>query len=132
MRRYSTPLVLSCTALAWILVQAPAASQRASTSQPGLVGTVRSGAGKPIEGVAVSARAHQGTTITTSVWTDQNGYYYFPPLDDGRYQLWAQAVGFDRPVAEQTVAGGKRVEQNFTLKPIDNYLFQLSSAEWLE
>src|SRR5207237_6653942 len=39
---------------------------------------------------------------------------------------------FDRPVAEQTIAGEKKIEQNFTLKPIENYLYQLSSAEWLE
>lgn len=131
MHRYTTPMLLLGIMVAVLWVQAPAGSQRASTDQAGLVGTVRSADGKPMEGVAVSARAPQGTT-TMSVWTDQNGYYYFPPLDDGRYEIWAQAVGFDRPVAEQTLVGGRRVEQNFTLKPIEDYLFQLSSAEWLE
>jgi streptogramin lyase len=117
-----------CAAVLWAGLHA----QTPSPANTGLVGTVKSADGKPMEGVAVSARARQGRTITTSVWTDQNGQYYFPTLDDGQYQIWAQAVGFDRPVAEQTMAGDRKVEQNFTLKPIQNYLFQLSSAEWLE
>ena len=37
-------------------------------------------------GVAVSAKA-DGTTITTSVYTDETGSYYFPPLPPGKYQL---------------------------------------------
>lgn len=117
-----------CAAVFWagLLAQTP------SPASTGLVGTVKAADGKPMEGVAVSARARQGRTITTSVWTDQNGQYYFPTLDDGQYQIWAQAKGFDRPVAEQTIAGNKKIEQNFTLKPIENYLYQLSSAEWLE
>jgi streptogramin lyase len=112
-----------------------AAALGAQTPSPpatGLVGRVRSADGKPMEGVAVSARLQKGATSTISVWTDQNGYYYFPSLDDGQYQIWAQAVGFDRPVADQKLAKTTTVEQNFTLKPIENYLYQLSSAEWLE
>ena len=96
-----------------------------------LTGTVKGADGKPMEGVAVSARA-QGASITTSVWTNQNGAYAFPALDGGRYRVWAQAVGFDRPVAEAAIAPGKGVQQDFTLKPLPNILpRQLSTAEWL-
>ena len=96
-----------------------------------LTGTVKGSDGKPMEGVAVSARA-QGASITTSVWTNQNGAYAFPALDGGRYRVWAQAVGFDRPIAEATIAPGKGVQQDFTLKPLPNIVpQQLSTAEWL-
>src|SRR5438067_1823422 len=60
-----------------------------------LTGTVKGADGKPMEGVDVSAKA-AGSTITTSVWTNQNGAYAFPVLDAGQYRVWAQAVGFDR------------------------------------
>ena len=75
-----------------------------------LTGTVMDSDGQLMEGVTVSARA-EGTPITTSVWTDQDGAYAFPVLDGDRYSVWAQAVGFDRPVAEAPQ--------------------QLSTAEWL-
>src|SRR5215475_12579144 len=44
-----------------------------------LSGTVASAAGEKLGGVTVSAKAH-GSTITTSVYTDEQGGYYFPPL----------------------------------------------------
>lgn len=97
-----------------------------------LTGTVKDADGKPMEGVAVSAKA-QGATITTSVWTNQNGAYAFPTLDTGRYRVWAQAVGFDRPVADAAVATGKPMQQDFTLKPLQTFINrQLSTAEWIE
>ena len=48
-----------------------------------LSGTITSSAGKPMAGVTVSVKA-QGATITTTVFTDQHGNYYFPPLPAGR------------------------------------------------
>ena len=47
-----------------------------------------------MEGVAVSARAVD-RSYTTSVFTDDRGEYVFPPLDSGRYEVWAQAVGYE-------------------------------------
>ena len=44
-----------------------------------------------MEGVTVSARA-TGSSITTSVFTDADGQYFFPPLSEGRHKVWAQAV----------------------------------------
>ena len=51
----------------------PAVSQSPAPGSE-LTGTVKGADGKPMEGVAVSARA-QGSPITTSVWTNQNGAY---------------------------------------------------------
>jgi streptogramin lyase len=58
-----------------------------------LTGSIASATGQKLEGVQVSAKK-EGSTITTSVYTDQNGDYFFPPLADGKYRVWAQALGF--------------------------------------
>src|SRR5713226_9087597 len=51
-----------------------------------LIGTIRSTTGKPMEGVTISARElHK--TFTTSVFTDQQGNYYFPLLEKGQYRI---------------------------------------------
>src|SRR5262249_54798646 len=57
-----------------------------------LRGSVAWAAGEPMGGVTVSAKA-DGTTITTTVFTDDSGRYYFPPLANGAYRVWAQALG---------------------------------------
>ena len=53
-------------------------------------GTVTDADGSPMEGVIVSAR-ESDQSFTTSVFTDSEGYYYFPSLDTGQYAVWAQA-----------------------------------------
>jgi streptogramin lyase len=125
-------VILLALALAALALPAslPAISQSPAPSKE-LTGTVKDANGQPMEGVAVSARA-AGSPIRTSVWTNQDGAYAFPALDAARYEVSAQAVGFDRPVAEATVAPGNSVRQDFTLKPLPNIVGpQLSSAEWL-
>jgi hypothetical protein len=63
-----------------------------------LTGTVTSAAGEKMGGVTVSAKA-EGSTVTTSVFTDETGNYYFPPLPNGQYRVWAQALTYERPTA---------------------------------
>ena len=58
-----------------------------------LAGTITSAAGEKMGGVTVSAKA-EGSTITTSVYTDEAGGYYFPALPEGKYRVWAQALTF--------------------------------------
>ena len=48
-----------------------------------LTGAVTSAAGEKMGGVTVSAKA-EGATITTSVFTDESGNYYFPALPNGK------------------------------------------------
>jgi streptogramin lyase len=115
--------------LAALLYVGVSAAQAASLSSTGLMGTVKSSDGKPLEGVPVSAKA-QGSTITTSVYTNQNGEYYFPVLPDGQYRIWAQTVGFELTRAEQTISSGKKIQQDFALKPFTDAWKQLSDAEW--
>jgi hypothetical protein len=69
-----------------------------------LSGTVTSAAGERMDGVTVSAKA-EGSTITTSVFTDETGGYYFPPLPEGKYRVWAQALSFE--TAKNTIELGR-------------------------
>src|SRR4051794_3557045 len=59
-----------------------------------LTGAISSASGQKLEGVTVSAK-QEGSTITTSVYPDESGTYYSPPLPAGKYQVWAQALGFE-------------------------------------
>src|SRR5262245_28249302 len=75
----------------------------AQSAGPTLTGAIRSAGGARMEGVTVSARAG-GSSITTSVFTDADGEYYFPPLPEGRYKVWAQAVGYETGRTEVSLA----------------------------
>ena len=108
-----------------------------ASSVGSLAGTVKSADGQPMEGVAVSARADGPTTITTTVYTNQEGRYMFPPLtspmERGQYHVWAQAVGFAAGRATARLSAGQPVAQDFTLTPIEDFAKgkQLSGVEWL-
>ncbi|MFL5095582.1 MAG: carboxypeptidase regulatory-like domain-containing protein [Xanthobacteraceae bacterium] len=80
-----------------------------------LSGTITSAAGEAMGGVTVSAKA-DGGTITTTVFTDEAGTYYFPALAAGKYRVWAQALGFETAKGEVDLAAGRR--QDFSLKPM--------------
>jgi hypothetical protein len=58
-----------------------------------LSGAVAAQSGEKLGGVTVSAKL-DGSNITTSVYSDETGNYYFPPLAAGKYRIWAQALGF--------------------------------------
>jgi streptogramin lyase len=66
----------------------------ASAADHVLSGTIASPTGEKLGGVTVSARL-EGSPITTSVYTDESGNYYFPPMAAGKYKVWAQALGFE-------------------------------------
>ena len=111
---------------------APAAAQAAGPTP--LAGIVTAPSGEPMPGVAVSARA-EGTPITTSVFTDDTGRYYFPPLapplEGGRYRVWAQAVGYESASADVVLGPARRMAQDFTLSAAADFTHQLSGVEWL-
>jgi streptogramin lyase len=68
--------------------------------------------------VTVSAKA-EGSLITTTVFTDEAGAYYFPALPQGKYKVWAQALSFETAKGEVDLAAARR--QNFTLNPIKEF-----------
>src|SRR5215469_9591265 len=71
-----------------------------------LTGSITSASGSKLEGVQVSAKK-EGSTITTSVYTDQNGQYFFPAMADGKYRVWAQALGFETVKGEVDLTGAR-------------------------
>src|SRR5436190_1945188 len=80
-----------------------------------LTGAIVSSSGQKLEGVTVSAKP-EGSTITTSVYTDGAGNYYFPPLPAGKYRVWAQALGFARSNGAVELSAARR--HDFTLQDI--------------
>ena len=97
---------------------------------PMLSGAIHTAAGGQLEGVAVSARART-RTFTTTVFTDEQGAYLFPPLENGEYRVWAQAVGYDAGRATVNVDTMSHRRQDFTLQTIDDFTSQLSGTEWM-
>ena len=93
-----------------------------------LTGTVKSGAGAKLNGVTVSARL-ENTTITASVFTDEDGAYYFPALNAGHYDVWAQADGFE--IARGSVDLSATKHHDFILNPAKEFEQQLSGDQIL-
>ena len=101
----------------------------AQTGGPALTGLVRSASGERMEGVTVSARA-AGSTVTTSVFTDADGEYFFPPLADGKYRVWAQAVGYEAGRTELSVAT-TIARWDVSLQTRKDFELQLPADRWL-
>src|SRR5215475_3357045 len=96
-----------------------------------LAGTVTSAAGEKMAGVTVSAKA-EGSPITTSVYTDEAGGFFFPPLPEGKYRVWAQALTYQ--TAKGSVDLTKATHQDFVLTPMTNqedWIRQLPGDEFL-
>ena len=87
-----------------------------------LSGTITSSAGEKLGGVTVSAKP-VGGTVTTTVFTDASGDYYFPPLPAGKYRLWAQAISFQTAKADVDLAAPRK--QGFVLTPTKDFVRQL-------
>ena len=83
-----------------------------------LNGLVKSSAGEVMGGVTVSAKA-DGATITTTVFSDEAGGYYFPPLPSGKYRVWAQALSFATAKSEIDLAVNRH--QDFALQPLTGF-----------
>src|SRR5215469_14113864 len=61
-----------------------------------LSGAVKSASGEAMGGVTVSAKSG---TITTTVFSDEAGNYYFPPLPAGQYRVWRRRLALRPPRA---------------------------------
>jgi streptogramin lyase len=97
------------------LVLAVALAPTVASADQLLTGAITGPTGQKLEGVQVSAKK-EGATITTSVYTDLNGEYFFPAMADGKYQVWAQALGFQTNKGEVDLSATKK--QNFQLAAI--------------
>ena len=127
LERFIEVLLLAIVAGVAALSGAPRA-YGANESAAFLTGTVKSDSGEKMSGVTVSAKA-EGRTITTSVFTDQQGDFYFPPMEPGKYKIWAQADTFDTARAEVSLAATRH--QDFVLKPMKDFQRQLTGDQLL-
>src|ERR1700681_1435293 len=104
------------------IVGAPSAFSQYAPGGPKFKGTVKSVEGKPLEGVTVSVRG-EGKTFVTTVFTNQQGVYVFPPLEKAvKCSPWAQAQGFE--TARLDVESGSGEIQplaELQLKPLKNF-----------
>jgi streptogramin lyase len=80
-----------------------------------LTGVISTPSGQKLEGVTVSAKM-EGSTITTSVYTDEAGSYYFPMLPAGKYRVWAQALGFETTNSSVDLTAGRH--RDLVLQPM--------------
>jgi streptogramin lyase len=98
-----------------LLACAASLAAAAHAADPILSGAIGARSGQKLDGVTVSAKLER-STITTSVYTDAGGNYYFPPLPQGKYRVWAQALGFERSTATVDLSAARR--HDFTLQEI--------------
>lgn len=94
-----------------------------------LTGNIKSLSGEKMEGVTVSAKG-EGETITTSVFTDREGNYYFPALPGGHYRVWTQAIGFEAGRADVTLSGTVQ-RKDFTMKATQDFVKQLTGGQYV-
>ena len=94
-----------------------------------LTGMVKSSSGEKMAGVTVSARV-EGSPVTMTVFTDEQGSYYFPPLSAGKYQVWAQADTFQ--TARGSVELSSTQHQDFTLQPLKDFARQLTGDQLID
>lgn len=112
-----------------------AAGADVTSGAPMLKGTVRSATGELLSGVPVSARP-DGKTFTKSVFTDEQGEFFFPPLEapfeGGQYRVWAQAVGYQRAQAEVNLSAAQPARHEFVLTTLEDFTNQLAGSEWMD
>ena len=112
------------------VIDAPPAHAQGAAVLSGQVTSAEEGA---MEGVIVSAKK-DGSNITVSVVTNEQGRYSFPAdrLAAGHYALSTRATGYDLegPVAAD-VAAGTPATVDLKLRKTRNLSKQLTNAEWM-
>jgi len=102
-------------------------------AQAALTGVVSSSDEGPMEGVLVSAKK-DGSSITTTVVSDQQGAYSFPSarLEPGKYTISIRAIGYRLDGAKTVdVAAAGEGMADLKLSKVKSLVPQLSSGEWL-
>ena len=97
-------IVMACVTMLSVMTSADAADELLS-------GSITSQAGQKLDGVTVSAKL-VGSTITTSVYTDTSGAYVFPPLPEGQYRVWAQALGYETGKGTVELSAARRQDMD--------------------
>ncbi|HEV8016593.1 MAG TPA: carboxypeptidase regulatory-like domain-containing protein [Stellaceae bacterium] len=122
-------LAIAC----FLAFASPPRAGAAESGPAALQGTVRSDEEGAMGGVLVSA-TKTGSTITTTVVTDEQGHYAFPAarLAPGKYDLAIRAVGYEVDGFPNTeVAAGKAGTADLKLRKTTRLFTQLTDAEWM-
>ena len=132
-------LLAGCGLVIGLMTWSPTAAQR-SPLRGGAHGLVRSASGVLLEGIGVQLIADK-TAMRTTVYTNNEGSYEFPPLDAGTYTLRVALPREYQPWAKQAVQiqGAtqfgeitlERVSKSDLLPPEPEILSQLTGAEWM-
>ena len=110
------------------VVVAMASGASAQTALSGLVSSSEEG---PMEGVLVSAKK-EGSTITTTVVTDEQGRYGFPAarMEPGKYTIAIRAIGYKLDGAKTIdVPAGNGGTADLKLGKVKSLVPQLSSGD---
>ena len=113
-----------------LLVKRSSAKPLSSIALAGQVTSPEEGA---MEGVLVSAKK-TGSTITTTVFTDERGRYQFPAtrLIPGRYAIRIRATGYDLESPDAVdIPANDPVTLDLKLRKTKDLAAQLTNAEWL-
>ncbi len=104
----------------------------AGANAQALTGQVSSAEEGAMEGVLVSAKK-QGSTITTTVVTNDKGQFSFPAdrIEPGHYKITIRAAGYDLVGPKEVDVAGSAASADLKLAKVKNVHAQLSSAEWL-
>jgi streptogramin lyase len=124
-------MIMKFSGLAFVLFALAATLPSRALAAPDgslLAGNVKSAAGARMSGVTVSAKI-ENSTITTSVFTDEEGAFYFPPMSAGRYEVWAQADGFE--TARGDVDLSATTHRDFVLNATKDVAKQLTGDQML-
>ncbi|MDB5650158.1 MAG: virginiamycin hydrolase Vgb, partial [Hyphomicrobiales bacterium] len=111
-----------------LLALAVALSATSARADALLSGAITSANGAPMAGVAVSAKS-DARPITTTVYTDLAGRYVFPPLENAKYHVWAQAIAYEAGRGDVDLNANAR--QDFKLAPTQDFVRQLPGDEFL-
>jgi streptogramin lyase len=127
MRRVPTLVTLG---LAVALLPTAPAQPASDVALTGIVASAEEG---PMQGVLVSAK-QDGSTITVTVVSDQQGHYSFPAarLAPGYYALRIRAAGFELAGPQAVdVAAQTTTTADLRLGKAEDLAAQLSNGEWL-
>src|SRR5262245_60986235 len=116
-----------------VALLAAALMSSGAQAQAALTGLVSSSEEGAMEGVLVSAKK-EGSTITTTVVTDEQGRYSFPAarMEPGKYTISIRAIGYklDGPKTVD-IPTGNTATADLKLGKVKSLVSQLSNAEWL-
>jgi virginiamycin B lyase len=134
MRRMTVILLITIVSGLTFLIQAAGSPALAADSPAAaLTGQVSSTEEGPMEGVTVSAK-RDGSTITLTVITNEQGRYSFPRnrLEPGQYTLRIRAAGYELEAPASTpVTADKTATADLKLRKTQDISQQLTNTEWL-